>query len=78
MGRKTYLGGSTVLRLSPRARNAWLESGPNSEEGESNVKRAALKKRAVAQQAIIAKDRRDAQRLAKRRAEKLPGRKPSN
>jgi hypothetical protein len=78
MGRKTYLGGSTVLRFSHLARDARLESGPNSKEGEENVKRAARKKRVAAGRAIEAMDGRDAQRLAKRRAEKPPDRSPSN
>jgi hypothetical protein len=78
MGRKTYLGGGTVLRFSPLARNSWLDTGPNSEEGEANVNRAAHKKRAAVRQAIKAMDKRDAQNFAKRRAEKPPGGAPSN
>jgi hypothetical protein len=77
MGRKTYLGGSTVLRFSPQARNAWLETGPNAEEGEANVKRAERKRQAAARQAIDAMNKRDTQNLATRRAEK-PTRPRSN
>jgi hypothetical protein len=76
VGRKTYLGGSTVLRFSPRSRNAWLESGPNSAEGEANVKRAADKKGALGK--IKDMDERDAERLAKRRAERSRRPPPSN
>jgi hypothetical protein len=77
MGRKTYLGGSTVLRFSPKARNAWLETGPNAAEGVANVERAERKREAAKQQAIDDMNKRDAKRLAKRRAEQ-PGRPPSN
>jgi hypothetical protein len=47
MGRKTYLGGSTVLRFSPKARTAWFETGPNAAEGTANVERAQRKRAAT-------------------------------
>jgi len=58
------------LRFSPKARDARLETGPNAEEGEANVKRAERK-------AIDAINTRDTRNLAKRRAEK-PDRPRSN
>lgn len=70
MGRKTYLGGSTVLRFSPAAKNAWLETGPNAAEGEANVARAERQRELARQKTIDAMNQRDAQRLAKRRAER--------
>lgn len=46
MGRKTYIGGSTIIRRSPLYTPGVLsERGPNAEEGEANVRRAAEKKR---------------------------------
>lgn len=48
MGRKSYLGGSTLLSFAHYARDALRESGPNSEEGELAIKRAAYKNRAAA------------------------------
>lgn len=78
MGRKTYLGGSTVLRFSPLATDAWREAGPYSAEGRANVRRAKIKKRAASVKTIEAMNERDARKLAKRRAEKSPGRSPSN
>jgi hypothetical protein len=63
MGRKTYLGGSTVLRFSPKARNAWLETGPNAAEGEANVERAERKRALAKQQAIDAMNKRDARKV---------------
>jgi hypothetical protein len=77
MGRKTYLGGSTVLRFSPQARDARRETGPNAGEGEANVTRAERKRQAAARQAIDAMNQRDTRNLAKRRAEK-PARPRSN
>lgn len=77
MGRKTYLGGSTVLRFSPKAKNAWLETGPNAAEGAANVERAERKRAANKQQVIDDMNKRERQRLAKRRAER-PVRPSSN
>lgn len=46
MGRRTYVGGSTIIRRSPLYTPGVLtERGPNAEEGEANVRRAAEKKR---------------------------------
>jgi hypothetical protein len=78
MGRRTYLGGSTILRFPPTATDAWRESGPYSAIGKANVKRAALKKRGGVQKTIAAMDASDARKLAKRRAETRLPRKPSN
>jgi hypothetical protein len=78
MGRRTYLGGGTILRFPPTATDAWRESGPYSAIGKANVKRVAPKKRVGVQKTITAMDASDARRLARRRAESRPPRKPAN
>jgi hypothetical protein len=78
MGRRTYPGGSTILRFPPTATDAWRKNGPYSAIGKANLKRAPPKKGDGVQKTITAMDASDARRLARRRAESRPPRKPAN
>lgn len=73
MGRKTYLGGSTTLQLSPTATSDWRLSGPYGAQGKASVKNAGARKRPATQKTIDAMNESDQRKLARRRAEN-PGR----